>query len=308
MELAKLTRKVKELVLANNLDYVGIAPVELLENEPEERKPTDYLPGAQTVVSLGIRLSQGVQLANKLAHQVGPRHAIYSYLWHGFGLPSLHYLDRTALLVTRLLEKEGYIAVPVMAASTFDIQSSLMEFSNLHAAVAAGLGELGWSGLVLTPDVGPRARFSSVITTAKLEPDPMYHGLKLCDVNSCKKLGQGLPLCAAVCPTKALGPDSTEVTIGDGSFEVAKFAQFRCMWGSMGLSKDSLGLKDIPMPKEVQVDDVFNALRQRDPSQSLELMVIGRGDYCGKCIMECPVGSPRKVDEILLKVKEKDRQ
>lgn len=301
MELAELTRKVKELVRANNLDYVGIAPAERLHDEPERRKPTDYLPGAQTVVSLGIRLSQGVQFANKLAHHGGPRHSIYSYLWHGFGLPSLHYLDRTAFLVTRLLENEGYIAVPVMATSTFDIQSNLMEFSNLHAAVAAGLGELGWSGLVMTPDVGPRARFGSIITTAKLEPDPMYDGPRLCNEDSCKELGQGLPFCAAGCPTEAIGPDSTEIMIGEKSFEIAKFARFRCMWGSMGLTKEALGLKDIPMPDKSEIDagDVFNALGKRDPSQSLELMVIGRGDYCGKCIMECPVGSPKKVDEIL---------
>ena len=301
MELTELTRKVKGLGQTNNLDYIGIAPAERLHDEPERRKPADYLPGAQTIVSLGIRINQGVQLANKLAHQGGPRHSIYSYLWHGFGLPSLHYLDRTAFLVARLLENEGYIAVPVMATSTFDIQSNLMEFSNLHAAVAAGLGELGWSGLVMTPDVGPRARFGSIITNAKLEPDPMYVGPRLCNVENCKELGQGLPLCAAVCPTKAIGPDSVEIMIGEKRFKVAKFARFRCMWGSMGLTKDSLGLKDIPMPDKDEIDagDVFDAMGKRDPSQSLELMVIGRGDYCGKCIMECPVGSPQKVDELL---------
>jgi len=297
----RLTQQVKRLTLANNLDYVGIAPAEFLQNEPEGRSPADFLPGAKTVVSLGIKLSLGVQLANRLAYQSHLRHAIYSYLWHGFGLPSLHYLDRTALLVTRLLEKEGYIAVPVMSASSFDIRSSLMEFSNIHAAVAAGLGELGWSSLVVTPDVGPRARFGSVITTAKLDPDPMYNGPKLCDPDRCRELSQGMPLCAAVCPTKAIGPDVEQVTIGDRYFKVAKCDPWRCMWGSMGLTKGSLGLKDIPMPDRVGAKDVFNALKERDRAQSMELMVIGRGDYCGKCIMECPVGSAQKVNELLLK-------
>lgn len=32
-------------------------------------------------------------------------------------------------------------------------------FSNRHAAVAAGLGEIGWNGFCLTPDNGPRQRF-----------------------------------------------------------------------------------------------------------------------------------------------------
>ena len=73
-----LTQKVKEVALANNLDYIGITLAESLQNEPEGEKPTDFLPGARTVVSLGIKLSLGVQLANKLAHSdPGRRHVIY---------------------------------------------------------------------------------------------------------------------------------------------------------------------------------------------------------------------------------------
>jgi hypothetical protein len=75
--------------------------------------------------------------ANRLAHHGGPRHAIYSYLWYGFGLPSFHYLDRTAFLVTRLLEKAGYIAVPVMAISTFDTENDRV-LEPARAAAAAG--------------------------------------------------------------------------------------------------------------------------------------------------------------------------
>jgi hypothetical protein len=60
------------------------------------------------------------------------------------------------------------------------------------------------------------------------------------------------------------------------------------MWGSMGLTKESLGLKDIPMPDQVGPEEIFNAMKERDPAQSLELMVISRGDYCGKCLHQCP--------------------
>ena len=293
-----LTKRVKELALNNNMDYVGIAPAESLQGEPEDHRPADYLPGARTVVSLGIRLSRGVQLSNKLAHQNGPRHTIFPYLWYGFGLPSWHFLDRTALLITRLLEREGHIAVPIMAASTFDIQSNLMEFSNIHAAVAAGLADLGWCGLALTPDAGPRARFGAVITNAGLDTDTVYRGPKLCDVDNCRSIGQGEPLCAKVCPTKAFGPGSEEVIIGGRNFEVAKYARFRCMWGSMGLTDKSLGLKDIPMPEDVRVEDVYDALSAREPAQEMELMCLnGRGDYCGKCVMACPVGDSIDIDD-----------
>ncbi len=294
-----LKQEIRELVLANQLDYMKIASVESLQDEPEWVKPADFLPGAQSVISVGMKLSLGVQLANKLAHRGAPRHVIYSYLWHGFGLPSIHFIDRTSLQVVRLLEKEGYVAVPTMSASTFDTRGSISEFSNIHAAVAAGMGEIGWSGLALTPDVGPRARYGTIITNARLEADPVYAGSRLCDLEKCRELGKGQPLCAAVCPTQAIGSETEVVKIGKRCFEVAKFDRFRCMWGSMGLSKNCLGLKDIPMPDKIGYAEINEALKQREPSQAQELIVISRGDYCGQCIMECPIGSSEAVNTLL---------
>jgi len=62
-------------------------------------------------------------------------------------------------------------------------------------------------------------------------------------------------------------------------------------------------LKDIPMPAKVGPEEVFNGMKERDPAQSLELRVINRGDYCGKCIMECPVASSPQVKALLSKAK-----
>lgn len=293
-----LAQEVKKLARSNNIDYVGIAAASALEEEHEGTRPSDYLPGACTVISLGVRISLGLQVANRIAH-AGLRHAIYSYLWHGFGLPSLHYLDRVALLITRLLEKEGYLAVPVMAASTFDIRSNLMEFSSIHAAAAAGIGELCWGNLLLTPDWGPRVRFGSVITTAPLKTDKVYGGPALFDAAKCRKAGDKVPLCGALCPTKAIGPETETAKIGGKVVEIARIDRWRCTWGSMGLTKGACGLKELPMPEKVGPQEIFNALKDRDPVQSMELMVIGRGDYCGKCIMQCPVGTSPRVNETM---------
>ena len=35
-------------------------------------------------------------------------------------------------------------------------------------------------GIVLTPEYGPRNRFGAILTTAEIEPDPLYSGEKLC--------------------------------------------------------------------------------------------------------------------------------
>lgn len=301
----ELSEKVKELALANGLDYVGVASAESLSDEPEDHRPGDFLPGARAVVSLGIKIGSGVQLANKLAHTFPHlRHAIFPYLWQGFGLPSLHFVDRTAVLIMRLLEREGYLAVPTMSASTFDIRNTLTEFSNIHAAVAAGLGDLGWCDLVLTPDSGPRVRFGSIITTAPLISNPVYQGPVLCDPETCSNVKKEAESFSTSCPTSAIGPEEETVRIGGREFRVARIDPWRCTWGSMGLSKASGGLRDIPMPVEVGPAEIFEALKKRDPAQSMELMVIGRGDYCGKCIIECPVGRNERIEELLRQAKQ----
>ena len=298
MSSSMLTKKVKELAFESHLRYVGITPVERLRHEPEGIKPETYLPGARTVVVLGVRLSLGAQLSQKLAHQ-RYRSAICTYLWHGFGLPNNHYLDRTAFLVARLLEKEGHIAVPLLASSPFDLRGSLSKFSNVHAAVAAGLGEMGWSGFLLTPEAGPRNRVVSVITTAELDPDPMYDGPKLCDPDQCGTSGRSLPICSSVCPVDALSQDVQTVIIGERTFRTAQLDSNRCFWASIGLSGNALAVKPLATPDIVEISDVSQGLKERDPRQSGELMVIGRGDYCGKCIMECPVGNSPIVDRLV---------
>jgi epoxyqueuosine reductase len=294
-----LTKKVKNLASTYNIDFVGIAAAESLNNEAVYHRPQDFLPTAKTVISLGVKLALGTQLINRRAHREH-RDLIYAHLWHGFGLPSMHYCDRAALFITRMLEAEGNIAVPVMSASTYDVRTSLTEFLYHHAAVAAGLGELGWDDMVVTPEVGSRLRLTAIITDAKLDISPMYSGPKLCDVEKCKKSNKGVPVCTSYCPTQAISTETKKVIIGDKTYTVAKTDQMRCAWGSMGLNKKAAGLKDIAMPKgEITPDDIFNGLKQRDPKQVAELMVINRGDYCGRCLMECPVGKDERVEKIL---------
>ena len=141
-------------------------------------------------------------------------------------------------------------------------------------------------------------RLGSIITSAKIDPDPMYNGPSLCKTESCE-LARGNKDSGSFCPSNAIGPAEEKVLIGEKEFTVARIDKWRCTWGSMGLSKSSGGLKNIPMPESVGPNEIFNALKERDPAQSMELMVIGRGDYCGRCIIECPVGRSKKLDQML---------
>ena len=67
-------------------------------------------------------------------------------------------------------------------------------FSHRHAAYLAGLGTFGVNNMVLTPEYGPRVRFTSVFTTAELRADDVM-AEDLC--TRCMR-------CSRLCPAQAL--------------------------------------------------------------------------------------------------------
>lgn len=297
-----LARRVKDLVLENDVDYVGIAPVERFKNAPEGHRPQDLLPGAKSVVSIGTRVSKGPQLGQQMALRDRRfRHAAFSYRWLGYGLINMYFNDRAAFLVSRMLEESGHPSVPIVGSGVEEMSQMMAAFSNRHAAVAAGLGEIGWNGLCLTPENGPRQRFSSVITTASLEPDPMYGGPKLCVPEICKKLSNGRPVCVSACPLHLFSNrETTEAIIGDRHFTYAAMDHAKC-GGTIGLGIHPLVLgADSPkIPRVVDMDVIADLVAKAPPWLKLVTVAFGRGHWCGLCLLRCPVGMPQDVEEVL---------
>jgi epoxyqueuosine reductase QueG len=158
-------------------------------------------------------------------------------------------------------------------------------FSNRHAAVAAGIGDFGWLSIVITPDYGPRIRIVSVITRAEIEPDPMYAGKKLCDPQKCG-------ICMKVCPTHAISATKSKtVVMGDREFTYGDVEVNTCLVSLQGMTKKTLGLKDIAVPEHPTQQDMEEARKQMDPRQRMQ--TIGGVDtyHCGKCLAYCPVGA-----------------
>ncbi|MCL5960516.1 MAG: hypothetical protein M1358_14620 [Chloroflexi bacterium] len=285
MSLDSLTAAIKDMALSADIDLVGITSVDRYAQAPKGRHPRDILPQAHSVISLGLGIGEGVIQADMRAHNSADnRKGVYSYMIYGYTLLN-NELNTIALRISRFLEKSGYITLPVPASPPSDGMNYVGLISNIHAAVAAGLGEFGWQGLLVTPKYGPRLRTCTIVTSAPLIPDELYGGPKLCRPDKC---GQ---ICTKVCPTKALRSNDTDkIEIAGKEFEYVRVKHLRCVWSLYGLTKKTLALKEFPIPEEPTREQFQEAKSNMHPAQQAEIASVGRAAYCGMCIMYCPVG------------------
>ena len=92
----------------------------------------------------------------------------------------------------------------------------------------AGLGEMGWSKVLLTPEFGPRQRIGVILTDAELEPDPIKIG-HICD--HCK-------LCVRDCPAQAIDETkSNSFDAGGAHWECNDLNLGKCKLTHFGLNR-----------------------------------------------------------------------
>ena len=162
----KLTHTVINKLLNWGADLVGIAPMERFATAPQGHKPTDFMPDCKSVISIGLHLFQG--MSDVWGEYDEPGKSITPYLFYGYGLTNIE-SSRIVNRMAKLLEYKGYKTLcflPTWLSSSykyfeemFETDKVKTEFSHRHAAVAAGIGEFGWSGIVLTPEFGSMQRF-----------------------------------------------------------------------------------------------------------------------------------------------------
>ena len=176
--------------LAGRVDASGIAPVDRFVEAPREHHPSYLLEGAKSVVVTGRAIPRGI------FHS--PAYGLH--LLHRASHSAYNELDSLGLKLAIRLESEGDLAVVVPAYAPLTVSDSGTRglLSLKHAAVLAGLGSIGRSGLVYKEDFGSLLRFGAVVTTAALGGSPLV------DSDPCPA---GCTACADACPEGALAPD-----------------------------------------------------------------------------------------------------
>jgi epoxyqueuosine reductase len=108
-------------------------------------------------------------------------------------------LTRASYLVARASHAAGFQALPLPGEGpSVDARFLKAVIPYKQAAEAAGLGEIGMSGLLVTPEYGPRVQLALCLTEAEL--DSTARG----DAGGCRYCN----ICVFKCPSRAIGyPD-----------------------------------------------------------------------------------------------------
>ena len=186
-----LGQEVKERVLGEGMDAVGLALADRMKDAPEGRRPTDILPSANSVIVAAIHVLDSVY---------DLPYTRYEYTNLFFVLNSM--LNGMGFKVSRYLESLGYRSIPIPAAYPRVNRELCGVLSHRHAAVQAGLGEISLNNMLTTPQFGSRVRLVSIVTEADLEPDkPFREELCLNKREECERA------CVKKCPVKAISEE-----------------------------------------------------------------------------------------------------
>lgn len=274
--MTSLKTSIKELAVRLGAELVGITSADRLGSSPPSADPHYLLPSANSVISFAVSLDR--EIASDFISKKDWR----SHCENRKEIGSKLYLIGDAL--AELLESKGYEAVNVdlnnnyrpeaTATDVTEMTEFHPDFSHRYAAIAAGVGRLGWSGNVVTHKFGALVELGSVLTSAELRADsPILDDDNPCD--NCR-------ICSQICPVEMISAkESSQVTVAGLTEIIAKKRPNTCCWigctGYEGLSTSSTWSNwspfrlAQPLPENKKgIDDLCISLQKADPQMQEE--------------------------------------
>src|SRR4030042_3726432 len=124
-----------------------------------------FLAQFPRAVSHGFVLADGT--VDTLAHHKNVA-ALNTYWYYVYQIVNPH-IDSISLMLAQSLGEAGFQAFVVPSSQTVDRTRLTGVFSHKLGAHLAGLGGIGKSALLITPEHGPRVRWGTVLTDAPLD-------------------------------------------------------------------------------------------------------------------------------------------
>ncbi len=180
------------------VEVVGVANIERFDEAPERMHPRNIFPDCRSVISI----VQPIPRSTYRGITEGTYWANYTY--YSYNRLNTLFRPMVTYELARMIEDHGHEAVAVYPGvpemyskdpvapgrPAPDVQLNIR-----IAAMACGLGEIGWSKVFIHPVFGPRVRIGNILTDAELEPDPILEPKTLC--KRCMK-------CVKDCPGNAI--------------------------------------------------------------------------------------------------------
>jgi epoxyqueuosine reductase len=205
------------------VDAIGVALLEDLKGTKLEEAALRLLPETHSIVVLAM------EIYREILDQARPERKTGFSSMNDLLERNTDYLSgrltKAAYDVAKACHLNGLKALPLPAAGCpTDTRFLQAVFSYKHAAQAAGLGYIGRSSLLITPDFGPRVRLSCCLTEAILNPT------HIANMNMCEDCN----VCVDNCPSSALnrpleGESYTINKFACNAFRVASGGCSECM-------------------------------------------------------------------------------
>jgi len=161
----ELEEQLRRFVSIAQCDFFGVADLAPIRDFIREQGG-DVVASFPRAISIGIALPHAI--VDQLPHR-DQRAVAVNYRTHAYDVINQR-LNEVASQISTIVQRAGYAAFPIPAAARVDDTRQCAVFSHKLAAHLAGLGWIGKNCLLITPQVGPRARWISVLTDAPLPP------------------------------------------------------------------------------------------------------------------------------------------
>ena len=164
--------KIKDFLLSHGAGQVGFCKLE-----------------AENAFDLPYAVSYTLPLSAAIVDGITDQ-PTHTYFHHYRSINAL--IDHLSLRCGRMLETAGYRYVPIPASQSVNGLQGI--FSHKYAAVMAGIGSIGKSGLFISTENGPAVRLGTILTDC---PFSTVSAEPVCVCGDCN-------LCVRACPAMAI--------------------------------------------------------------------------------------------------------